>query len=351
MGAEDNILEHLAKNPEGASTTEIAEATGHTRATSAKYLEVMKQQNRVDCREVGKAKLWVLAAKRKRVLIAEDEEYIRRLIKVILTQDHYDFIEARDGNEALEKVSEEMPDLLILDLMMPKTDGIEVCRQLKKNALTRKIPVIMLTAKREMTDRVVGIKAGADDYLTKPFEPSELRVRVRTFLDKEKRARSLITNLPTFNHVAEALNKSEKSFDVYYLFFKNLDVYKKYYGFSKTNELLRLASQIITHNLERHSRKNFAGHDDENNFIIAVEKNNERAMLRDIQHEFDATIPFFYDVDYENVDLRGNVIIKMSAKGKVEKIPLIGLRVMQLTRHDIENIDKLNDRLKQLRGG
>lgn len=345
MGAEEDILEFLSKNPDGASISDIAEATGHTRATAAKYLELMKLQNRVNYREVGKAKLWILTDKRKKVLIAEDEEHIRRLVKVILQQDNYDFIEAKDGKEALEKVSEEMPDLIILDLMMPKVDGIEVCKQLKKNVLTRKIPIIMLTAKKEMTDKFVGVRVGADDYLTKPFEPRELRVRVRTFLDKEKRERNPVTNLPTFDYVLNKLENLEKNLDIYYLFFKNLDFYKKNYGFSKTNELIRLTSQIITHNLERFGTKNFAGHDDENNFIIMVERNYAKNILKEIQNEFESTIPFFYDVDYENIDLKGNIIVKIDIKGKIEKIPLIQLNIKQVKKEGINN-----EKLKQIRG-
>lgn len=345
MGAEEDLLEFLNKNPEGASISDIAETTSHTRATAAKYLELMKLQNKVNYRQVGKAKLWVLAEKRKKVLIAEDEAHIRRLISVILGQEGYDFIEAKDGKEALEKVSEEMPDLIILDLMMPRIDGIEVCRQLKKNALTRKIPIIMLTAKREMTDKVVGIRTGADDYLTKPFEPRELRVRVKTFLDKEKRERNPITNLPVMSHVLNKVRNLDKNLEIYYLFFKNLDSYKKSYGFSKTNELIRLTSQIISHNLEKFGTKNFMGHDSENSFIALIEGRNAKNALREIQSEFESTIPFFYDLDYENVDLKENVVVKVDRKGKMEKIPLIQLKIKQLKKEDVHN-----EKLKQIGG-
>ena len=339
MGAEEDIFEFLGKNIDGASISDIAEATGHTRATAAKYLEMMKLKNKVKDRTVGKAKLWVLAEKKKKILIAEDDEHIRRLIKVILQPENYDVIEAKDGREALEKVSDEMPDLIILDLMMPKIDGIEVCKQLKKNALTRRIPVIMLTAKREMSDKVIGVRVGADDYLTKPFEPRELRVRVRTFLDKEKRERNPITNLPTFGYVVEKVKNLDKNFDIYYLFFKNLDIYKMTYGFSKTNELIRLTSQIITHNLEKFGIKNFVGHDEGNNFIMIAENRHAKSILSEIHNEFESTTPFFYDIDYENVDLKSNIIVKIDRKGTITKIPLIELKVKHLKN---ENLNKEN---------
>lgn len=348
MGAEKEILEFLVRNPDGASISDISGATGHTRATVAKYLELMRLQNQVSFREVGKAKLWVLAHKKKKVLIAEDEDHIRRLIRVILEPDGYFFAEAKDGIDALEKVSEEMPDLIILDLMMSKMNGIEVCRQLKKNALTRKIPVIMLTAKREMSDKVAGIKAGADDYLTKPFEPRELRVRVKTFLDREKKERNQITNLPTMGHSLSRLKSPEKDSESYYLFFKNLDLYRKDYGFSKTNELIRLTSQIIAHTLERIGMKNFIGHDDANNFIIITESRHAKQILKEIKDEFESTIPFFYEVDYENIDFRNNAVSRRSIGGKMEKVPLVQLGIGQL--NGIGNAD-LSEKLMQLRGG
>ncbi|MBS3102470.1 response regulator [Candidatus Woesearchaeota archaeon] len=348
MGAENDIMEFLRAKPEGASITEISGATGHTRATAAKYLEMMNLQNRVAFREIGKAKLWAVAEKRKKILIAEDEEHIRRLVKAILGQEKYDIIEAKDGREALEKVSEEMPDLIILDLMMPKVDGIEVCRQLKSNALTKKIPIIMLTAKTEMTDKIVGIKAGADDYLTKPFEPNELRVRVKTFVSKEARERNQITNLPTFYYVLNKLKKLDGDMEFFYLFFKNLEPYKKNYGYSKTNELIRLASQMITHSMERLSNKNFVGHDEENNFVMAIDDKDAKNVLDNIQSEFKSTIPFFYDIDYESIDLKKNVIVKTGAKGKIEQLPLIQLEIKKLDKGDIGS---LSQKLKQIREG
>ncbi len=343
MGAETEILDYLSKHSEGASISDISGATGHTRATAAKYLEVAKLQNKVALREVGKSKLWSLGEKRKRILIAEDENHIRRLVRVILSHEDYDFIEAKDGKEALEKVSEEMPDLVVLDYMMPKIDGVEVCAQLKKNALTRRIPVIMLTAKSEMSDKVVGVKAGADDYLTKPFEPRELRIRVRTFLDREKRERNSITNLPTFNYVLNKVKNSGKDLSIYCIFLKNLEAYKKIYGFSKTNEVIRLTGQIITHNFERSSAKNFAGHDDENNFVVGIESSKSKGILKEISGEFDSTIPFFYDIDYENIDFRNNMITRVGKKG-IEKIPIIQLEIKE-----IKNAADLGEKLKEMR--
>ncbi len=350
MGAQEDIHDFIETKKDGASISEIAGSTGHTRATIAKYLELMKLQNKLKLREVGRSKLWTFAESGKKVLIAEDDEHIRRLIKTILVLDNYRLIEAKDGKEALEKVSDEMPDLIILDLMMPKIDGIEVCSQLKKNALTRKIPIIMLTAKREMKDKVVGITAGADDYLTKPFEPRELRERVKTFLESENRERNPVTNLPSFDYSFVKLRKMEKNTSAYYIFFRNLDLYKKIYGFLKANEVVRLTSQIITHNLERLSSNNFAGHDSGNNFIIWVESGRASSVLKEIKIEFDSTIPFFYESDYEEIDSKSNVLVKTDRKGVTSRIPILQLEIIQLKRDEFEIKEMLSAKFLRVVG-
>jgi len=330
MGVEKTIIGLLSKRPEGVSISDISSVTGHTRATAAKYLELMKLQNKVDLREVGKAKLWVLTKKTKKVLVAEDEDNIRKLIKIILGRDQYDIIEARDGEEALEKVSEEMPDLIVLDLMMPKVDGIEVCKQLKKNALTKKIPIIMLTAKKEMKDKVIGITVGAEDYLTKPFEPRELRIRVKTFLDQGNRERDPITNLPIVDDFLKKSKGLDERLEAYSVSFKNLDIYKENYGLSKTNELIRLTSQIITHILEKLSEKNFVGYGRGDNVLIAVERDRAKDISKEILNEFESTVPFFYDADYENIDFKKSLILKADRKGKMGKVPLVQLDIKKL---------------------
>lgn len=344
MGVETTILDYLDKHKEGASTSVISQETGHTRATVAKYLEMMKLRGKVDYREVGKAKLWVLSEKKKKILVAEDDAHIRRLIMVILGKEDYELIEAADGQEALEKVSSEMPALIVLDVMMPKVDGIEVCQQIKKNALTRSIPVIMLTAKREMTDKIIGVKAGADDYLTKPFEPGELRVRVKTFLEKKMQERNPVTNLPNFESSISKLKSLD--LDMNLLSLKNLDLYRKAYGFSKTNELLRLTSQIITHCVEKMSQKSFIAHLEPSSFIVAAEKSRSAGILKEIENEFNSTIPFFYNIDYDNIDFKKNMITMTSEKGKMEDIPIVRLTKTRLKK---ENLSR--EKLLELAGG
>jgi two-component system phosphate regulon response regulator PhoB len=117
-----------------------------------------------------------------RILVVEDEEALSTLLDYNLRQENFDVAVASDGEEALVKIDEAAPDIVILDWMLPKISGIEVCRRLRAKPETKNIPVIMLTARSEEADRIRGLETGADDYLTKPFSTNELVARVRAVL-------------------------------------------------------------------------------------------------------------------------------------------------------------------------
>ena len=117
-----------------------------------------------------------------KILVVEDEPDIRKLVHYNLVQDHYKVIEAESGDQALKLIQRDKPNLVILDLMMPGMSGLEVCRTLRGQDETAKLPILMLTAKAAEADRVLGLELGADDYLAKPFSPRELVARVRAIL-------------------------------------------------------------------------------------------------------------------------------------------------------------------------
>ncbi len=116
------------------------------------------------------------------ILVVEDEEALSTLLEYNLTQEGFNVSVASDGEDALFQIAEQQPDLIVLDWMLPKISGIEVCRRLRAKSETQNIPVIMLTARSEESDRVRGLETGADDYLTKPFSTAELIARARAVL-------------------------------------------------------------------------------------------------------------------------------------------------------------------------
>jgi two-component system phosphate regulon response regulator PhoB len=131
------------------------------------------------------------------VLIVDDERDLVHVLEFNLRQAGYETTSAYDGEEALAKVRQKTPDLVILDLMLPDVPGTEVCRQLKSNPRTKAVPVIMLTARGEEVDRVVGFELGADDFVTKPFSVRELVLRIKAVLRRGARAWVPSASTPT----------------------------------------------------------------------------------------------------------------------------------------------------------
>lgn len=119
---------------------------------------------------------------KERILIIEDEPNIIELVAYNLEKEGWLVSKAQTGEEGWEKIQAEHPDIILLDLMLPGIDGMEICRRTRQNKLTRDIPIIILTAKAEEADRVLGLESGADDYVTKPFSPRELIARIRAVL-------------------------------------------------------------------------------------------------------------------------------------------------------------------------
>ncbi|PWR21924.1 phosphate regulon transcriptional regulator PhoB [Zavarzinia compransoris] len=124
------------------------------------------------------------------ILIVEDEPALVDLLRYNLEANGFEVRATMDGDEALMMVDERLPDLILLDWMLPSVSGIEICRQLRRKTATRQVPIILLTARTEESDRIRGLESGADDYVTKPFSPSELLARVRAVLRRSRPALS-----------------------------------------------------------------------------------------------------------------------------------------------------------------
>src|SRR5215218_7903299 len=117
------------------------------------------------------------------ILLVDDEDAVRKVLAFPLERDGYEVIQAADGEEALEQFSQQPVDLVVLDIMLPRLDGLEVCKRLRA---TSTVPIIMLTARDDELDKVIGLELGADDYITKPFSIREFRSRVRALLRRAK---------------------------------------------------------------------------------------------------------------------------------------------------------------------
>ena len=120
---------------------------------------------------------------KKKILVVDDEPNILKLISFILKNNGYEVMEAASGPECLKKAKKETPDMIVLDVMMPKMDGFEVAKKIKSNATTRNVPILMLSSKAQFEDKMKGIDSGATDYITKPFDKQELIEKVQELLE------------------------------------------------------------------------------------------------------------------------------------------------------------------------
>jgi len=167
------------------TTTEIVGRVNMSKATALKYLDSMKEKNLVDGEEIGTAKIWFLrnegeiVQNKIKVLVADDDNNVINIIRYSISNDQFDVLEATNGKEALGMVSSRSPDILILDIMMPGMDGYMVCEELKKHDSTKNLPIIILSAKASVDDKLKAIGFGVDDYMTKPFDPRELEARIK----------------------------------------------------------------------------------------------------------------------------------------------------------------------------
>jgi two-component system alkaline phosphatase synthesis response regulator PhoP len=161
-----------------------------------KLLELIKQNKNISNQELSRmlgmpedevvSRINNFSDARSKILIVDDEMDTLLPLKRSLEDENYKVVEVHNGYDAITKAKTEMPDLILLDLMLPGMDGCEACEKLKKESVTQNIPIIMLTAKSYVRDKVKGLEVGADDYVTKPFNLSELKARIKSVLRRSR---------------------------------------------------------------------------------------------------------------------------------------------------------------------
>ncbi len=181
-------LLNILKNGK-ATTSDIVSRAHMSKVTALKYLEVLKEKNMVDNEIIGPTKVWFLKTNEEKienkikVLAVDDDENVITIIREFLEPELFEIFEAVNGKEALGMAFARSPDILILDIMMPDMDGYSVCEELKKHDNTRNTPIIILTAKAGIDDKLKAMDLGINDYIIKPFDPRELRARIKMVLN------------------------------------------------------------------------------------------------------------------------------------------------------------------------
>jgi diguanylate cyclase (GGDEF)-like protein len=263
------------------------------------------------------------------ILVVDDDPDIARFVEVNLRSAGYDVAVAGDGEEALDKAATIRPDLVLLDVMMPRIDGFEVAQRLRKNPQTSNTSIIMLTAKALSADKVTGLQAGADDYIIKPFDPIELLARVKGTLRRAKEMRNLspLTGLPGNIRIQEEIERQVREARPFAVLYSDLDNFKAYndkYGFVRGDRLIQATARIVQDAVvDFDGAEGFVGHVGGDDFVAVVRPEVAEDAARQVTERFDVTKMEFYDAD----DLERGFVRMEDRRGEVVDIPLVSISV------------------------
>jgi diguanylate cyclase (GGDEF)-like protein len=264
-----------------------------------------------------------------RVLVADDDVDIARFVEMNLVLDGFEVEVVHDGPAALARALADPPDLVLLDVMMPGLDGVEVVRQLRTTAATASLPILLLTAKAMSADKVAGLTAGADDYIVKPFDTLELLARVRTTLRRtgEARAVSPLTGLPGNHSIQAEIAARAASGESYAVCHVDLDEFKSFndaYGFLRGDALLlELCACLQDAAAAAQPPPVFVGHVGGDDFILVCTPAQAEPLGEQAVRAFDLAVRGHYD----SADLARGHLEVPDRRGELRRHPIVTVSI------------------------
>jgi diguanylate cyclase (GGDEF)-like protein len=241
------------------------------------------------------------ATSRHRILVAEDDPDVSRYVEVSLGVEGFEIHRATDGLTAVAKAIEIQPDLVVLDIGMPGLDGMSVCAELRRDPRTSAVPIIMLTARVQQSEKVRGLDAGADDYVTKPFDPAELVARIQAALRRARQLRDVspLTGLPgniAIFRQLEILLGGHADFALVHADLDNFKAFNDRYGFAAGDEVIKAAAGVLGDVLESlPGTPRFVGHVGGDDFVMVTPEGEAEVFAARVVDAFDAVVPAYYD--------------------------------------------------------
>ncbi|NIM19270.1 MAG: response regulator [Candidatus Latescibacteria bacterium] len=288
-----------------------------------------------------------------RILAVDDEPHILQILKFTLEKAGYQVITAQDGVEALELIGEVKPHLVILDVMMPKMDGFEVCRKMREDFKMNQIPIIMLTARGDLNEKVKGLEGGANDYLIKPYSNEELLLRVRNVLEwniRQKEANPL-TGLPGNTAIERELKSridQGKPFAFLYIDIDNFKGFNDFYGYQKGDEIIEFLAGVLSRTVEKLGTKDdFIGHIGGDDFVLVTAPARAEFIAQHIIEEFDKNALFVLSED----DVERGYLEVTSRQGDVHRVPLMAVTIALVisTDYKIKHFAEISDIAKEVK--
>jgi DNA-binding response OmpR family regulator len=281
-----------------------------------------------------------------RLLVVEDDHDIGTMLKIYFEAKGFEVSHATNGSDALEKTRQGMPNLIILDIMLPDIDGYEVCRILRTHTRTSHIPVIFLTQKDERSDKLQGLELGADDYVTKPFDIEELRLRVQNAIGRAERE-SLTdphSGLPAGKLIEDQLRRSirQKNWTFMDIRINDLEPFRDVYGFIAANDVFRFTGMLMGEIIDAMGTPDdFIGHAGGDSFVIITTGENSAEVKERLQDQFNEKIQTFYSfVDRQ----QGHVVVPSeSEEQKTANLMTISVGMVSPSTHFFSDIREITE--------
>ncbi len=287
-----------------------------------------------------------------RLLIVEDDFDISNMLKIYFNGHGYEVDVAARGEDALQKTRQNMPHLIVLDIMLPDIDGYEVCHRLRTTTRTSHIPVIFLTQKDDRSDKLQGLELGADDYITKPFDIEELKLRVQNAIARAERE-SLTdprSGLPSGRLIEEQLRRIIRTdgWTLMDLRIQHFDAFKEAYGFVAGDDVLRFTAIALNELVDTYGTPDdFIGHAGNDNFIIVTTDEAAKQILTQVKERFTAEILSHYNF----IDRDQGYILTTDQGGNSVKVPLmaISIGIVSPSQYQFADIREITELAAQAR--
>ncbi len=263
-----------------------------------------------------------------RILVVEDDFDISNMLRIYFGGQGYDVDVAGRGEDAMDKTRQGLPHLIVLDIMLPDIDGYEVCRRLRTSTRTSHIPIIFLTQKDERSDKLQGLELGADDYITKPFDIEELKLRVQNAISRAERE-SLTdprSGLPAGRLIEEQLRSiiRKDGWSFMDVRINHYEAFKEVYGFVAADDVLRFTTMLLGEVIDEHgTTEDFIGHPGGNNFVIISSAEKSDAVQQTFRARFAEQVLSHYNF----MDREQGFITTTTDNGEQQKNPLMTISV------------------------
>lgn len=262
-----------------------------------------------------------------KIMIVDDEPDILTMLQLYFDRQNYQVMITHHGEDAVQKATENPPNLILLDIVLPDIDGYEVCQRLRKNLRTKFIPIIFLSQRNDRKDKLQGLELGADDYITKPFDIEELLLRVQNALKRAERESytDAQSRLPSIRIIEDVLREiiNQEGWSFLDIHLNHFYAFREKYGFLAASDVLRFVAMLMDEVIAQYGRKeDFIGHAGGDNFVMITTKENALPIMQELRKRFNEEIRTYY-----NFTDRDQGFLLLQKDGVEEQHPIMNMTI------------------------